>query len=43
MYSANPQPLLEVFHWVMHYHEFWPEKLDGLEAYLETASGRKNQ
>ncbi len=34
-YEINPLPLLEVFHWVMHYHRFWPNRLDRLEAYLD--------
>ena len=34
-YKLRPENLNEVYRWIKHYEQFWPEKLDALEAYLD--------
>lgn len=34
-YRLRPENLNEVYRWIKHYEQFWPEKLDALEAYLD--------
>ena len=34
-YRLNPEPLKQVSDWVNYYEQFWQEKLDVLENYLE--------
>ncbi len=34
-YRLNSKPLLEIYDWVAHYEQFWNEKLDALDLYLE--------
>jgi DNA-binding transcriptional ArsR family regulator len=36
-------PLREVSDWVTNYRQFWDERLDRLEAYLQTAQARKGK
>ncbi|MGH7999292.1 MAG: ArsR/SmtB family transcription factor [Brasilonema sp.] len=35
LYRLNPEPLKQVSDWIAHYEQFWQEKLDTLEYYLE--------
>lgn len=35
LYTLDPRPLAEVDAWLEPYREFWNEKLDDLERYLE--------
>jgi DNA-binding transcriptional ArsR family regulator len=39
---ANAGPLKEIRDWVMFYEQFWIEKLDRLEKYLELRSKKKS-
>jgi DNA-binding transcriptional ArsR family regulator len=35
LYQLNPEPLRQVSNWVIHYEQFWNQKLDALDGYLE--------
>ncbi|MEC4816998.1 MAG: metalloregulator ArsR/SmtB family transcription factor [Scytonema sp. PMC 1069.18] len=37
-YRLNPNPLKEVSDWINHYEQFWQEKLNALDEYLEEGS-----
>ena len=34
-YRLRPENLNELFQWLNHYEQFWPEKLNALETYLD--------
>jgi DNA-binding transcriptional ArsR family regulator len=34
-YRANPEGLQPMVQWLAHYRQFWPEKLDALDAMLK--------
>jgi DNA-binding transcriptional ArsR family regulator len=36
MYRLRPENLNQVYRWIRQYEHFWPEKLDALEAFLDT-------
>lgn len=36
VYHLRPENLNEVYQWIKHYERFWSEKLDALEAYLDS-------
>ena len=35
VYALTAEPLRDVFDWVAHYAEFWPERLTQLEQFLD--------
>jgi DNA-binding transcriptional ArsR family regulator len=35
VYGLTAEPLKNVFDWVAHYAEFWPERLRELESFLD--------
>jgi DNA-binding transcriptional ArsR family regulator len=35
VYRLRPENLNEVYRWIRQYEQFWPEKLDALEAFLD--------
>ncbi|MFQ4146452.1 metalloregulator ArsR/SmtB family transcription factor [Chlorogloeopsis sp. ULAP02] len=35
LYRLNPEPLKQISNWIVHYEQFWQEKLDALGDYLE--------
>ena len=43
MYSLNPKPLREVSDWIVHYQEFWTEKLAALGEHLERKHGKREK
>lgn len=36
LYSINPAPLRELDQWLQPYRQFWADKLDALEAHLNS-------
>jgi DNA-binding transcriptional ArsR family regulator len=38
LYRIEPQPLREVYDWVIHYERFWAARLDALGALLDRQS-----
>lgn len=41
IYKLRPEPLHEVFHWIEHYRQFWPEKMSALGGYLDQFAARR--
>lgn len=41
IYALKPEGLLELHSWISKYQDFWAEKLDTLEAYLQTGRASK--
>jgi hypothetical protein len=41
MYSLRPAALAELDRWLDNYRRFWSERLDGLEAHLDSKTGRE--
>lgn len=43
VYHLRPENLNEVYQWIKHYERFWSEKLDALEAYLDSMADEDEQ
>jgi DNA-binding transcriptional ArsR family regulator len=41
VYRLRPENLNEVYRWIRQYEHLWPEKLDALEAFLDTMDEEK--
>jgi len=42
LYSINPQPLRELDQWLQPYRQFWADRLDALEAHLDSLPEEEN-
>jgi len=43
VYRLHPENLNEVYRWIRQYDHLWPEKLDALEAFLDTVADDEEQ
>ena len=39
IYRLHPEPLREVFEWVSFYQDFWDDRLESLEQWLDNDAG----
>lgn len=42
LYSINPAPLAELDDWLAPYRQFWSQRLDALEDYLDKTHSENN-
>jgi DNA-binding transcriptional ArsR family regulator len=43
LYAVDPEPLAEIDAWLAPYRSLWADRLDALEAHLDTKKARKRR